>query len=446
MKSQRNLRSDAARIWSAAIRAVEPEAAVRRFVSRRGNTLRIGDRRIDLKRTGQIWVLGAGKAAAPMARALEEVLGKHLSGGLVVTKYGHGLPLARTELLEAGHPLPDSRSVSAAAGMESFVRNRIGPGDLVFGLLSGGGSSLLVAPAEGVTFEDKVECTRLLLNAGASIHEMNAVRKHLSRIKGGGLARLLGKTRSITLVLSDVVGDDLDTIASGPLVPDTTTFGQCLDILERLGIRDAVPGAVKQRLVAGARGEIPETPKAGDPAFTRSRTLIVGNNALACSAAAREARQLGYHSVILTSTISGDTGEAAGFHMAVANEVVCFRRPLRRPACIISGGETTVKVTGHGKGGRNQEFTLHCVRTLARMPAACLAASVGTDGTDGPTDAAGAVADNSTLARSLKCGVDFLAQCLRNNDSYEFFKRTGGLIVTGPTRTNVMDLHVVLIG
>ena len=446
MKSQRNLRSDAARIWSAGIGAVEPEAAIRRIVARRGNVLRVGDHRIDLTRTGRVWILGTGKAAAPMARAVEGIMGKHLAGGLVVTKYGHGLPLARTELLEAGHPLPDPNSVSAAARMESFARNRIGPGDLVFGLLSGGGSSLLVAPAEGVTFEDKVECTRVLLNAGASIHEMNAVRKHLSRIKGGGLARLLGKTRSITLVLSDVVGDDLDTIASGPLVPDTTTFGQCLESLERLGISDAVPGAVRQRLEAGARGEIPETPKPGDPVFARSRTLIVGNNALACSAAAREARRLGYRTMILTSSLSGDTAEAAGFHMAVASEVAHFGRPLRRPACLISGGETTVRVTGHGKGGRNQEFVLRCVRVLARMPAACLAASVGTDGTDGPTDAAGAVADNSTLARSLKCGADFLAQCLGNNDSYEFFKRTGGLIVTGPTRTNVMDLHIVLIG
>ena len=446
MKSQHTLRSDAARIWSASIRAVEPEAGIRRFVARRGNSLRVGDHRLDLTRTGKVWILGAGKAAAPMAKALEGILGKHLAGGLAVTKYGHGLALARTQLLEAGHPLPDSNSVAAAARIESLASDQIGPGDLVLGLLSGGGSSLLVAPAEGVTFADKLECTRLLLNAGASIHEMNAVRKHLSRLKGGGLARLLGKTRVITLVLSDVVGDDLDTIASGPLVPDTTTFGQCLDILERLGIGDAVPAAAKLRLEAGARGEIPETPKPGDPAFSRSRTVIIGNNTLACSAAAREARRLGYHAMILTSTLAGDTGAAAGFHMSVASEVARHGRPVRRPACIISGGETTVKVSGPGRGGRNQEFTLHCVRPLALMPAACLVASVGTDGTDGPTDAAGATADNTTLAGSLKSGAQFLAQCLRDNDSYEFFKRTGGLIITGPTRTNVMDLHIILIG
>jgi glycerate 2-kinase len=446
MTSQRNMKSDAARIWTAAIGAVEPEAAIRRFVARRGNSLRLGNHRLDLTRHGRVWILGAGKAAAPMARALEGILGKHLAGGLAVTKYGHGLSLAKTELLEAGHPLPDSNSAAAADRMESFVGSRIGPGDLVLGLLSGGGSSLLVAPAEGVTFEDKLECTRLLLNAGASIHEMNAVRKHLSRIKGGGLARLLGKTRVLTLVLSDVVGDDLDTIASGPLVPDTTTFGQCLEILDRLGISEAVPEPVKKRLEAGTRGEIPETPKPGDPLFSRSRTVLAGNNALACSTAAREARRLGYHTLILTSSLSGDNGEAAGFHLSVASEVARFGRPVRRPACIISGGETTVRVTGHGKGGRNQEFTLHCVQALARMPAACLVASVGTDGTDGPTDAAGAVADNTTLARSLKSGADFPARCLRDNDSYEFFRRTGGLIITGPTRTNVMDLHIILIG
>jgi glycerate 2-kinase len=446
MKSPRSLRSDAARIWSASIRAVEPEAAVRKFVARKGDSLRMGDQTIDLRKIRKIWVLGAGKAAAPMARALERILGRHLAGGLVVTKYGHGLALKRTEQLEAGHPLPDRNGVLAAVRMESLIVSQIGKGDLVLGLLSGGGSSLLVAPAQGVTLEDKLECTRLLLDAGASIHEMNAVRKHLSRVKGGGLARQLREARVITLVLSDVVGDDLDTIASGPLVPDTTTYGQCLEILEKYGISDRVPKVVRQRFEAGIHGEIPETPKPGDPSFTRCRTIIVGNNALACSAAAREARRLHYHTMVLTSTLEGDTGAAAGFHMSVALEVARHGRPLRRPACLLSGGETTVKVTGHGKGGRNQEFTLHCVRPLSRMPAPCLAASVGTDGTDGPTDAAGAAADNTTLASSFKSGAHFLEQCLRDNNSYEFFERTGGLILTGPTRTNVMDLHIILVG
>jgi hydroxypyruvate reductase len=304
---------------------------------------------------------------------------------------------------------------------------------------------LLVSPADGISLEDKLECTRLLLNAGATIHETNAIRKHLSAVKGGGLARSLAHARVITLALSDVVGDDLDTIASGPLVPDTTTFADCVEILERLGIAGALPQAAIRRIEAGVRGKVPETPKPGDPAFRRSDTLIVGSNALACSAAAREARRLGYRTVILTTRLEGDTGEAARFHMSVAAEVAMHGRPVRRPGCVLSGGETTVKVTGSGKGGRNQEFSLQTVRALARMPAPCLVASMGTDGTDGPTDAAGAFADNTTLARSLKFGAGFLGECLTDNNSYEFFRRTGGLIMTGPTRTNVMDLHIVLV-
>ncbi len=446
MKSRHILRNDAARIWSAALRAVEPEAAVRRSVKRRGNRLTVGNYPVDLTRVDKIWVLGAGKAAASMGAALESILGRRLAGGLLVTKYGHGLPLRSIELLEAGHPLPDQNGIGAGHRIECLAREKTGTRDLVFVLLSGGGSALLVSPAEGISLEDKLETTRLLLNGGATIHELNAVRKHLSRLKGGQLARLLAHTRIIVLVLSDVVGDDLDTIASGPLAPDTTTFGDCLEILEKLPDVGAVPISVRRRLEAGARGELPETPKRGDGAFRNCRTFFVGNNTLACQAAAREARRLGYHTMVLTSRLEGDTGEAARFHMSVAMEVAITSSPLRRPACILSGGETTVKVTGSGRGGRNQEFALHCARTLARMTAPCVVASLGTDGTDGPTDAAGALADNTTVARSLKSGVGFLATCLRENNSYEFFRRLDDLVITGPTRTNVMDLHIVLIG
>ncbi len=316
----------------------------------------------------------------------------------------------------------------------------------MFCLLSGGGSALVVAPAEGISLEDKLSCTRLLLKAGATIHEMNAIRKHVSTLKGGGLARLLAPARVVSLILSDVVGDDLDTIASGPMVADSTTYGQCLEILDRLGIGGDVPQPIRRRLEAGADGRLPETPTPGDPAFLNTQNVIVGNNALACSAAARAAARLGYHTIVLTTRLDGDTGEAARFHMRVLEEIVAAGRPVRRPACVLTGGETTVQVRGTGTGGRNQEFALHCTRALARLEAPCLAASIGTDGTDGPTDAAGAVADGTTLARSMKFGAQFLDECLRRNNSYEFFKRTGDLIVTGPTRTNVMDLHVLLAG
>ncbi len=446
MKSARSLRSDAARIWSAALRAADPEAAVRRFARREGSRLLAGGREFDLNSFEHVWVLGAGKAAASMGRATEKTLGKRLTGGILVTKYGHGIPLKRLEVIEAGHPLPDQQGLIAGERIAQLARTGIGPRDLVICLLSGGGSALLVSPADGISLEDKLACTDILLKAGASIRELNAVRKHLSNLKGGGLARLLRRTRTLSLILSDVVGDALDAIASGPLVPDPTTYRECVDILERLGVAELVPPQVRLRLESGVAGRIPETAKPGDPAFRSKESVIVASNAQACTAAAAAARRLGYHTMVLTTQLEGDTGEAAAFHASIAREIVSRGRPLRRPACLLSGGETTVKVAGSGKGGRNQEFVLCCAAALAQLPAPCLLASLGTDGTDGPTDAAGAIADNSTLARSIKFGACFLEQSLRNNDSYNFFKKLGDLIVTGPTRTNVMDLHVLLVG
>lgn len=446
MKSHRTLRADAACLWTAALRAADPEVAVRNFVKRRGRTLRVGTHTFDLSRTRAVWVLGAGKAAAPMAHALEQILDKYLSGGIVITKYGHSLPLEKIEIIEAGHPLPDENGVAGGLRIVSLIKSRIQPGDLVLCPFSGGGSALLVAPAAGISLEDKLACTKLLLNAGATIHEFNAIRKHLSNLKGGGLARLLAKTTAISLIISDVVGDALDTIASGPMVPDTSTYGYCLESICRLKIADEVPSSIMNRLEAGVAGQIPETPKPGDPIFRNTANFIIAGNAQACSAAAREAKRLGYRVLVLTTRLEGDTAEAAHFHMSVAEEIVFRDRPLRRPACLISGGETTVIVTGSGTGGRNQEFALNCARQLAHLPAPCVVASVGTDGTDGPTDAAGAIADNTTVARSLKFGARFIQNSAENNDSYNFFRRLGDLIITGPTHTNVMDLHLILIG
>ena len=446
MKNQRQLRNDILRLCAAALRAVEPAAAVRKHVRIAGGRCTVDGHSFDLNRVRRIWVLGAGKAAAPMARALEKLLGDRLAGGLVVTRYGYGLPLNKVELIEAGHPLPDANSVSAASRIAHTAESEITSRDLVFLLLSGGGSALMVAPAPGIHWEDKLACTRLLLKCGATIQETNAIRKHLSHLKGGGLARLLSAVPVISLILSNVVDDELDTIASGPLVPDPTTFQDCMEILQKLRIRDKVPPAVRKRLESGAAGRIPETPKPGDSIFRRKINVIVGSNAQACTATANAARRLGYHTMVLTSRLEGDTREAARFHLGILREIVAESRPLRRPACLISGGETTVPVTGSGSGGRNQEFALHCVRGLANLPAACVAASLATDGTDGPTDAAGALVDTSTLSRSLKLGANFLAECQNNNDSYEFFQRLGDAIMTGPTRTNVMDLHFFLLG
>jgi glycerate 2-kinase len=446
VKSQRVLRTDATNIWRAALRAVDPAAAIRKIVQRKGSCLQVGRNPFEISGLRNLWILGAGKAAASMGKAMESILGRSLTGGVVVTKNGHGLPLKKVEVIEAAHPLPDATSLAAANRMIHLIKSRIEPDDFALCLLSGGASSLLVSPAQGIALEDKLICTKILQNSGVSIYELNAVRKHLSDIKGGGLARLLAPVRTMTLILSDVVGDDLGTIASGPMSPDPTTYGDCVAVLRKYRLWDRMPASVKQRLELGAAGHIPETPKKGDPIFQNTETLIVANNARACTAAAQAAKRLGYHVLVLTSQLEGDNGEAARLHMSLANEIVFQGRPLRRPACIISGGETTVKVTGQGKGGRNQEFVLNCVRPLASLPAPCLVASLGTDGTDGPTDAAGAIAENTTLIRSMKFGAQFLEYSIINNYSHNFFKRLGDLIVTGPTRTNVMDLHIILVG
>jgi glycerate 2-kinase len=441
-----NLRANAARIWTAALGSVDPETAIRKIVEINGHFLRIGRRRFRWNQFRKVWVLGAGKASASMGLAMEKALGRHLAGGMLVTKYGHGLPLKKLEILEAAHPLPDEQSLIAAARITAFIRERIDPRDLVICLLSGGASSLLVSPADNISLADKLECTRLLMHSGADICALNAIRKHLSKIKGGGLAQMLAPTPVVSLILSDVVGDDAGTIASGPLAPDLSTFGDCLDILRKWKLLKKIPRSVRERFELGAAGDIPETPKADDPAFNKCESFIIGSNAQACTAAARTAKRLGYDVAVLTSRLEGDTKEAARFHMRIAEEIAIYDRPLRRPACILSGGETTVRVKGKGKGGRNQEFVLHCVRSLANLPAPCLVASIGTDGTDGPTDAAGALADNVTLSRSLEVNSDFLNGSLRNNNSYEFFRRLQDLVITGPTRTNVMDLHIVLVG
>ena len=446
MKMHDALRNDAAKIWSAALKAVDAEGAVRKFVSRRGRELRVGNRRFEIPISKRLWVIGAGKAAAHMGGTLEEILGSRLTGGVVVTKYGHGVPLRKLSLLESGHPLPDRNSVAAGERLISFVRSEVRPDDLVLCVLSGGASALVTAPVPGISWEEKQECTKLLLNTSADIRELNTIRKHLSMLKGGGLARLLAPARVINLILSDVVGDRLDTIASGPLSPDSTTFGDCIGILQRLDLLDRVPKPVRKLFENGAAGKLPETPKPGDPAFKKVMSIVVASNSAACTAAAREARRLGYRPAVITTRLEGDNREAARFHMSLALEVAAENRPVRRPACILSGGETTVEVTGTGKGGRNMEFTLACAKTLAALDAPCLVASVGTDGTDGPTDAAGALADNTTAARALKFGARFLEESLENNDSYTFFRRLGDLIMTGPTGTNVMDLHLILIG
>jgi hydroxypyruvate reductase len=436
-------RKDAVAIFQAGVTAVDPAVAVRRHVERQGNSLKIGGRPYNLADFENIFVIGAGKASAAMAEPLEEILGERLTSGFLNVKYGHSRPLSRIHVNEAGHPLPDESGWLGAKKIIALLRST-GKRDLVIFLISGGGSALLPAPAEGLTLEDEQHMTSLLLECGATIHEINAVRKHISSVKGGQLARLAYPAVLVSLILSDVIGDRLDSIASGPTVPDESTFEICLRILEKYGLTARIPAAVLDYLEKGVRREIGETPKPGDPAFDRTQNVVIASNAQAVEAAAEKARTLGYHSLILSTFIEGETREIARMHTALAKEIIRSGRPIRRPACLISGGETTVTIHGPGLGGRNQEFSLAAAIEIDGLDSVVVL-SGGTDGTDGPTEAAGAIADSTTAQRGRALGFEPEAY-LRNNDSYHFFQPLGDLLVTGPTFTNVMDLHLVLVG
>jgi hydroxypyruvate reductase len=436
------LRSHAEQIFQAGLRAVEPGAAIRRCCRLDGDSLLIGDKVYDLTGFARILVLGAGKAGASMAKAVEKLLGERLDGGVVVVKYDHLAVLRQITLYEAGHPVPDSNGMTAARVILELAEQADEKTLIIF-LVSGGGSALLPLPAEGVSLADKQETTRILLACGADIHEINALRKHLSAIKGGQLARAACPATLVSLVLSDVIGDDLDTIASGPCVADSRTFADCLDIIDRYTIADKLPASVLRHLRSGAAGNIPETPKAGDRVFERTFNLIVGSNIDALNAARETALSLGYGTLILSSMMEGETSEAAALHMAIAREVLKSGHPLSAPACLLSGGETTVTIKGQGLGGRNQEFALAAALRMSDAGKVVLL-SAGTDGTDGPTDAAGAFADSSTLSRAAALQLD-PGKYLAENDSYHLFERLGDLYKTGPTNTNVMDLRVLLV-
>lgn len=425
----------------AALAAVDPAVAVRRHLWREGDSLVVGGKVYDLSRMGRVVVIGAGKAGAPMAQAVEEILGDRIHDGLVIVKAGHALPTDRVTLVEAGHPIPDERGLDGARRIQVLVSG-LAEDDLVLCLISGGGSALQTYPAEGISLADLQAVTDALLRAGATINEVNAVRKHLERLKGGGLVRLAHPAQMAALVLSDVVGDPLDVIASGPTVPDSTTYADAWSVLERFGLADSVPTSVRQRLKTGIAGDLPETLKPGDAAMGRIHNVVVGSNAQAADAAAREAAAWGLHSGVLTTYLQGEAREVGHVLAALAQELVHRDGPLTRPACLILGGETTVTVRGGGVGGRNQEMALAAALAMAGL-SSVLVACLATDGTDGPTDAAGAVVDGQTVDQARRAGLDPLAY-LADNDSYRFFEAMGLLIKIGPTRTNVNDLAFVM--
>ncbi len=431
------------RIFTKALEAADAGNAVRRHFARIGGCLQAGELRFDLEDYDRISLVAVGKAAVHMGRAIEDVMGGELDRELAVTKYGHASnSLPNCTLIEAGHPVPDEAGENAARSIQELVQH-LEARDLLILAVSGGASALLPAPASPVTLAAKQQTTELLLKAGANIRQLNAVRKHLSYLKGGRLAALAWPATVVSLLLSDVIGDAVDVIGSGPTAPDSSTFADALTVVQQFELLDQVPEVVRSRLERGAAGLIEETPKLGDAIFRNVHNIIVGSNRLALEAAAKEAHEIGYRTLVLSSSLEGETCEIASSQAQMLREVADSGHPIPAPACILSGGETTVTVRGAGKGGRNQEFALAAAARIAGLNVAML--SAGTDGTDGPTDAAGAIATGSTVARAQDLRLS-IAGHLANNDSYSFFEKLGDLVRTGPTGTNVMDIQVMLAG
>jgi glycerate 2-kinase len=379
-------------------------------------------------------VIAAGKAAFGMASAARRILGAQARRGLIIAPFA--APVADGfDALIGGHPVP-------TAGSERARARDLGSDELLLVLLSGGASAAMAVPADGLSLQEKREATSRLLRAGADIHSLNTVRKHLSGIKGGQLAAAT-PAPCVTLAISDVVGDDLSVIGSGPTVADASTFADALKMLERFGGFDQYPRSVVTRFMAGARGELPDTPKPADQAAGRSAARVIGSRTNAMLGAEEHARALGYHVREVSEAVVGDARISSARHLRA---VLTGAADMARPACIVSSGETTVHVTGNGKGGRNQEFALATAECLAAADVHAAVASIGTDGVDGPTDAAGAIADATTLRRARQAGLSDPAEYFEQNNTYELFSRLGDLIHTGPTGTNVGDLQVVLIG
>ena len=434
-------------IFSKALSAVEPTKILKERIQLEKDCLRIrigdnSEKFFDLNRFDKIFLVGTGKASNSMAQAIEEIFGDRLTKGVITTKYGHLLPLKKTKIIEAGHPIPDQKGYEAAKMILNLLKGS-GREDLVIFLLSGGGSALLPFPADGIALKEKQEVTQFLLDCGADIKEINTIRKHISWIKGGWLAKWAYPSTVIGFILSDVVGDQLDAIGSGPMVPDPSTFEEAWEILKKYELLNEIAPSIRKYLQLGKEGNVEETPKPGNVVFERVHNSLIGSNILALREAEKEATSLGLNTFILSSSIEGETREAARFHTAIAKEVISSGNPIPRPACILSGGETTVTIKGKGLGGRNQEFVLAGALEISGVEKVVLL-SGGTDGTDGSTDASGAVADHTTIQRAKSMGLDPRAH-LDNNDAYPFFQKLGDLLITGPTQTNVMDVRILLV-
>ncbi len=434
-------RETATLIFQEALKAGDVHTLVPQALHLDGSRLTVQGGPFDLEKVDRLLVVGGGKASGAMAESVEAILGPRVSEGIVVVKAGDPSRTSRVRLVHAGHPIPDYAGLQGAQEILCLVQSATAQ-DLIICLLSGGGSALLPAPVPTITLGEKREVTRLLLEAGAPIGELNVVRKHLSTLKGGQLARAVSPAPLLTLILSDVIGDLLDVIASGPTVPDPSTYAEAVGILRRSGLEARTPPMVLAHLSRGAGGMIPETPKASDPVFVNVTNCVIGNNSLLTDRAGEVARGRGLAPILHSVGLQGEAREVARQLVAAARKIR-DEKPEALPVCLIAGGETTVTVRGTGRGGRCQEFCLAAAIELQGQLGITMLAA-GSDGGDGPTDAAGAIADGTTITRAQKMGFD-AQSFLEQNDSYTFFSQLGDLIITGPTRTNLMDLYLCLI-
>lgn len=438
-----DLRKQAEEIFKHVICTLDPKHLVEKKVSVHESKLLIEQKEYNLSNYEHIYVIGGGKACAPMAKAMERILGDRLDNGIVVVKYNHGLSLKKIKIVEASHPIPD---ISGQRGTSEILKllSNSGEKDLIICLISGGGSALLVQPHREITLQDIQITSNELLACGAKIDEINTVRKHLSIIKGGQLAKASYPSTLITLMLSDVIGDPLDIIASGPTVPDESTFKDAFKVIQKYSLESRIPDSVCKILKRGKTGEIEETPKRGNTIFDKTQNVLIGSNKIALEAAKEKATDLGYNTIILSSLVQGESKDAAIFFTAIAKEIYRTETPISKPACIIAGGETTVTIKGNGMGGRNQEFALSAAIEIEGYEDIVIL-SAGTDGTDGPTDATGAIVDAHTCKYAREKFYLNPEDFLSRNDSYHFFNKIEQHLITGPTLTNVMDIMIALI-
>jgi glycerate 2-kinase len=427
-------------IFKAGVESVLPGNLINNHISLNDNILSLKDVNYDLSVYAHIYLVGFGKASAGMAGAMEAVLGDRITEGHIITKYGHAVPMRNITVTEAGHPVPDENGMAGTWKILEIIK-KAKLNDLVIVLISGGGSALLTDLPEGINLEELASLNKLLINSGADISEINSVRKHLSQLKGGQLARLAFPASVLSLLLSDVTGDLPDVIASGPTVPDPSTFGDAIRVLEKYHIESLVPSSVREYLRKGESGFLPETVKETDSCFLRTRNVILGNNKTALGQSKSKAEEFGYDAVIVSNIIGGDVADVA--RMIFSETTASAKGNHGSKIALLFGGEPTVQHAGNGMGGRNQHLALLMAQKLTGITGITFL-SAGTDGTDGPTDAAGAMCDGMTIQNAAEAGIN-AEEMAQNFDSYHFFKSTGGLIQTGPTYTNVMDLMIILI-